>query len=91
MPHRHSHAAGAGHDHGSVLRRVASRRRRDVVLPVCEAGEDDDQLYLAMRYVPGVDLAIQLARLGGGAQPGRWFWQPRAGSTALSPDAARLI
>ena len=34
------------------------------VLPVYEAGEDDGQLYLAMRYVPGVDLATQLARHG---------------------------
>ncbi len=34
------------------------------VLPVYEAGEDDGQLYLAMRYVPGVDLATQLARRG---------------------------
>ena len=40
-------AAGLGHPH---------------VLPVYEAGEEDDQLYLAMRYVPGVDLATHLAR-----------------------------
>jgi serine/threonine-protein kinase len=34
------------------------------VLPVYEAGTADEQLYLAMRYVPGVDLATRLARSG---------------------------
>ena len=34
------------------------------VLPVYEAGEEDDQLYLAMRYVAGFDLSTHLARHG---------------------------
>jgi serine/threonine-protein kinase len=34
------------------------------VLPVYDAGEDDGQLYLAMRYVPGFDLGTLVAREG---------------------------
>ena len=44
--------------------RAAAALDHPHVLPVYEAGEDDGQLYLAMRYVPGVDLATQLARHG---------------------------
>jgi predicted ATPase/class 3 adenylate cyclase/Tfp pilus assembly protein PilF len=44
--------------------RAAAALDHPHVLPVYEAGEHQDQLYLAMRYVPGFDLGTLIARDG---------------------------
>ena len=48
------------------------------VLPVYDAGETDGALWIAMRYVDGIDLAALLAR------DGRWSLSRRWGSVGRS-------
>ncbi len=44
--------------------RLAARLDHPAVVPVYDAGSDEAGLWLAMRYVPGEDLAARLRRLG---------------------------
>jgi CHASE2 domain-containing sensor protein/predicted Ser/Thr protein kinase len=44
--------------------RIAASVEHPNVIPVYEAGEDDGLLFIAMRYVDGVDLGELVARLG---------------------------
>ena len=44
--------------------RLAASVEHPNVIPVYEAGEDDGLLFIAMRYVDGVDLGVTVERLG---------------------------
>jgi CHASE2 domain-containing sensor protein/predicted Ser/Thr protein kinase len=44
--------------------RLAARIEHVNVLPVYEAGDDDGLLFIAMRYVDGIDLGVLVDRLG---------------------------
>jgi serine/threonine-protein kinase len=44
--------------------RTAARMEHPNIIPIYEAGEAEGVLYIAMRYVEGIDLAALLARVG---------------------------
>jgi predicted ATPase len=63
-------AAGPAEETADLIARFTAEARAAAavdhpnVLPVFEAGDHDGQLFIAMRYVEGFDLATQLARHG---------------------------
>jgi serine/threonine protein kinase len=52
--------------------RIAASIDHPSIIPIYEAGEDGDLLYIAMRYVDGPDLATVLRREGRLEPPGPW-------------------
>ena len=63
--------------------RLAASIEHRGVIPIYEAGDADGQLYIAMRYVDGTDLAELLRREGAldpraRAGAGRRSWPPRS-------------
>ncbi len=65
--------------------RIAAGTEHQNIVPIFEAGEADGLLFLAMRYVPGIDLA-RLIRREGMLDPERAVWM--VGQVASALDAA---
>ncbi|MGH2636805.1 MAG: BTAD domain-containing putative transcriptional regulator, partial [Actinomycetota bacterium] len=68
--------------------RIAAGMEHPNIVPIYEAGETDGLLFIAMRYVPGSDLAT-LIRREGTLTPARSAWILREVASALDAAHAR--
>ena len=68
--------------------RIAAGMEHPNIVPIYEAGEAEDSLFIAMRYVPGTDLGT-LIRREGTLDPERALWIVRETASALDAAHAR--